>query len=104
SSISIAFGSATAASVETNGRYAHADAGMSRIASRSGRILIGHRLEDEQLRCWPALILFRGRVHAVGPRVDRAAVNLLLHPEVLQLSEMDRIVHLEHGDRAGRTC
>src|SRR5947207_15318421 len=70
-SISTSFGSATAASVETKGRYAHADAGMSRAANSGGRILIGHGLEDEHLRCGPALFLLRRRVHAVGPPVDR---------------------------------
>src|SRR5437763_16694394 len=92
-SISTSFGSATAASVETKGRYAHADAGMSRAANSGGRILIGHGLEDEHLRCGPALFLLRWRVHAVGPPVDRQAVNLRLHREVLQLSVTGGIVH-----------
>src|SRR5438034_9035152 len=99
-SISTSFGSATAASVETKGRYAHADAGMSRAANSGGRILIGHGLEDEHLRCGPALFLLRRRVHAVGPPVDRQAVNLRLHREVLQLSETGRTVHLKYGDCA----
>src|SRR3989442_9243573 len=71
---------------------------MSRTASSDGRILIGHGLEDKHLRCGPALFLFRRRVQAVGPRGDREAVNLRLHREVLQLSEMGRIVHLKYGD------
>src|SRR5216684_4661857 len=77
---------------------------MSRTASSGERILIGHRLEDKHLRCGPALFLFRRRVQAVGPRVDREAVNLRLHREVLQLSDTGRAVHLKHGEcttRAG---
>ena len=81
--------------METNGRYAHADAGMSRTASSGGTILIRHGLEHEHLRYGPAFFLFRRRVHAVGLRVDRKAVNLRLHGKILQLSEMGRIVHLE---------
>ena len=56
---------------------------------------MGHRLEHEHLRYGPAFFLFRRRVHAVGLRVDRKAVNLRLHGKILQLSEMGRIVHLE---------
>src|SRR3989449_2646538 len=73
---------------------------MSRAASSGGRILIGHGLEDEHLRCGPALFLLRRRIHAVGPPVDRQAVNLRLHREVLQLSETGRTVHLKYGDCA----
>src|SRR5437762_12973481 len=99
-SLSTCCGSATAASVETKGRYAHADAGMSRAASSGGRILIAHGREDEHLRCGPALFLLRRRVHAVGPWVDRQAMNLRLHRDVLQLSETGRIVHPKYGDCA----
>src|SRR5947207_8820652 len=98
SSSSTSFGSATAASVETKGRYAHAESGMSRAASSGGRILIAHGLEDEHLRCGPALFLLCRRVHAVGPPVDRQAVNLRLHREVLELSVTGGIVHLKYGD------
>src|SRR5258705_8308658 len=78
SSISNSFGSATAASVETNGRYAQAQAGKSRIMSNAGANLIGHGLEDEHLRRGSTFFLLRRRVHSVGPRVDREAVNLRL--------------------------
>src|SRR5437870_8940720 len=64
----------------------------------SHREVISHGLEDKHLRSGPALFLFCRRVHAVGPRVHREAVNLRLHREVLQLSEMGRIVHLKYGD------
>src|SRR2546421_5073445 len=87
SSISTSLGSATAASVETNGRYAHADAGISRIARSGERILISQGLEDEHLRCGPALLSFRRRVHAVRPCVDREAVDPRLHRNVRQLPE-----------------
>src|SRR2546430_16975510 len=73
---------------------------MSRAANSGGRILIGHGLEDEHLRCGPALFLLRRRVHGGGPPVDSQAVNLRLHREVLQLSETARTVHLKYGDCA----
>src|SRR2546421_5019583 len=102
SSISTSLGSATAASVETNGRYAQADAGISRAAKSAARILIRHGLEDEHLRCGPTFFLFRGCVHAVRPWVDGEAVNLRLDGDVLQLSEVRRVVHLEYRDDPAR--
>src|SRR5438034_6482824 len=82
-SISTSFGSATAASVETKGRYAHADAGMSRAASSGGRILIAHGLEDEHLRRGPALFLLRRRVHGVGQRSEEHTSELQSHSDLV---------------------
>src|SRR5437879_3059898 len=61
-----------------------------RPLSSQGRVLIG-------VSWYPML---RRRVHAVGPPVDRQAVNLRLHREVLQLSETARTVRLKYGDCA----
>src|SRR5207249_11529909 len=75
---------------------------MSNTAISAARILIRHGLEDEHFRRRPTLFLFRWRVHSMRPSVDSKAVNLRLDGDILELSEVRRIVHLEHRDEPAR--
>src|SRR5262249_46957245 len=102
SSISSSFGSATAASVDTNGRYAQADAGMSNTAISAATHLIGHSLEHEHLRRGAPFLLLRGRIYSMRFRIDSKAVDLRLDRNILELPEVRWIVHLERRDGAAR--
>src|SRR2546426_6865842 len=71
---------------------------MSRTANSAAKTLIRHGLEDEHFRCGPTLFLLRWCVDLVRPSVHGEAVNLRLDRDILELSEVRGIVHLEYRD------